>query len=257
MDEIEVIFRNDYLFSREDLISVIKQQLEHLDTNEDGDAPGYIENNKKLYYKFLEKIKKAHLPELNELYWFYDYLYTGRALELYLCEGKDIELDEDKEYISSMTIEQERTLLSIPDVYVNPEEFAKIHNVKSLTVQQWINRGKLKYAKYDTGQWMIPSTNARPGRYDHASYIIDPDDGPQIDEFPTASMCQDISIWKDNNHKGKYEAWFTNYKMGMQDKFSMTKEEIELLEYELIKSGKATCEPPCQIHFYPKQHTED
>ena len=47
MNEIEAIFRNDYLFSREDLISVIEQQIEHLDDNEDRDALGYIENNKK------------------------------------------------------------------------------------------------------------------------------------------------------------------------------------------------------------------
>ena len=56
MNEIEAIFREDYLFSREDLISAIEQQLEYLDSNEDGDASGYIINCKKLYSKFLEKI---------------------------------------------------------------------------------------------------------------------------------------------------------------------------------------------------------
>ncbi len=249
MNEIETLFREAFMFSQEDLISAIEQHLEYLNANEKGDAPGYIENNKKLYSQFLEKLKKAHLSELHESFWYYDYLYTGRALELYLCEGADLELDESKEFISSMTIEQERVLLSIPDTFVTPEQFAKIHDVKPQTVQQWIHHGKLKYAKYEDGQWMIPSANARPRRHDFSSYIIDPDNGPHIDEFPIASVCQDISFWPDGNQKGKFEARFSNYKMRINESFSLTREEVEALEYELIKSGKATCEPPVQIHF--------
>ncbi len=184
-------------------------------------------------------------PELTELYWYYNYNYSGTGIDLWLCSGDDVELSEDKDYISMMTGTTEQLLIHIDCDYVQPEEFASIIGVSPSTVKQWLKRGILRYAKYVDGKWLIPSTAEKPIRdYGFIQYTFNMDDPPVIEGFPIISVCDSITIYKD----GKMlfcdvDNWKTNF----HQKMVLTRKEVEQLEYSLIKSGKATPEMPVQF----------
>lgn len=254
MNEIERIFRRDYLFSKEDLIQSLDAQMEYIEHNpETGYTKRLIENKLALYRKFYKKIEKSILPALTDLFWHYDYYYTGSGLELWLYNGDEVELSEDKDYISSMGYESEQLLMKIECEYVLPDEFAAIQEVSPSTVKQWLKKGKLKYAKYADGEWLIPSTAEKPARYfGFIQYIFDIDDPPVLEEFPIVSAGDSVVIKKVGR---SFVCRIDNYKTGFHQRINLSREETEKLEHALIKSGKAAAGMPaqCVIGFREKE----
>jgi hypothetical protein len=92
MDNTEEIFREDYLFTREDILQSLELFVEHEKTNEE---PAYlsevVKNRVKLCKKFIAAVKKSKLPVLTELWWYYEYQFLGNSMELNLCQAYDIE----------------------------------------------------------------------------------------------------------------------------------------------------------------------
>lgn len=182
---------------------------------------------------------------MTELYWYYNYNYSGTGIDLWLCSGDDVELSEDKDYISTMTGVTEQLLIHIDCDYVQPEEFASIIGVSPSTVKQWLKRGILRYAKYVDGKWLIPSTAEKPDRdYGFIQYTFNENDPPVIEGFPIISACDSITIYKDGK---KLICDVDNWKTKFHQKMVLTREEVERLECSLIKSGKATPEIPVQF----------
>lgn len=85
------LFREYYLFSREDVLISLELFIEHEKANE---GPGHSINVVKSRIKLCEKlcaaVKKCKLPVLIELWWFYDYQFLGDHMELNLCQADDI-----------------------------------------------------------------------------------------------------------------------------------------------------------------------
>ena len=242
----EKIFRRDYLFSREDILQSLDLMVDYIENDpETGYTKALIENKLTLYKQFYQRVEKSIFPELTELYWYYSYDYSGTGIDLWLCSGEDIELSEEKDYMSTMTGTSEQLLIHVGCDYVSPDEFAAILEVSPATVKQWIRKGILRYAKYIDGNWLIPSTAEKPNRnYGFIQYTIDTDDPPIIEEFPIISACDSITIYKDGK---QLICDVDNWKIKFHQKMVLTREEVERLEYSLIKSGKATPEIPVQF----------
>ena len=247
MTDEERIFRRDYLFSKADILRSLELQMEYIEHDPDtGYTKRLIENKLALYKKLYGKVEKGIYPELTELYWYYRYHYTGTGLELWLCSGDDIELSEDKERISSMTDDSEQLLIRVECDYVSPETFARIQEVSLPTVKQWLKKGKLRYAKFEEGNWLIPSTSEKPKSSDYGfiQYTLDPDNPPIIEDFPIVAACDSITIFK--NESG-FICHFDNYDKKFFQKVVLSREDVERLEYALIKSGKAVAGIPIQF----------
>lgn len=251
MNDVVTAFQNSQLFSKSEIIQSFELMMEHIENSEE---TGYTKNSimKKieLCKEFLNLLKKCKLPSLTELYYFYDYEFTGNGIELNLCQGSDLKIDENGMCISEMTVTLEKTLLKIECDYVTIEEFAKIQEVTPLTVQQWIQRGKLRHAKKSGDDWLIPSVADKLSKgYQFVQYILEDADEIQIDEYPFVSVCDSIVIMQDDKDKKKFICIFDNYKSGIHERMELSRKEVEVLEYALISSGKAKADNG--IRFVP------
>lgn len=145
MNDVVTAFQNSQLFSKSELLQSFELMMEHIENSkETGYAKGSIKKKIELCNKFLTLLKKCKLPTLTELYYFYEYEFTGNGIELNLCQGSDLKVDEDGTCISEMTISLERTLFKVECDYMTIEEFAKIQEVTPQSVHKWIQRGRLR-----------------------------------------------------------------------------------------------------------------
>ncbi len=250
MDNTEEIFREDYLFTREDILQSLELFVEHEKTNEE---PAYssevVKNRVKLCEKFITAVKKSKLPVLTELWWYYEYQFLGNSMELNLCQADDIEVENDE--ISSMTSTVEHTLITVECDYLTVEKYAAMHGVETVTVRQWIRRGKLRHAKKNGRDWLIPDTEEKPRRgFTSVQYIVENEAHIESEEFQLLSASGLITILQDRENKNKFLCFFDDHKNKLKSKLELTRSEVERLEHTIIESGKARVEG--NIQYVPR-----
>lgn len=92
-------------------------------------------------------------------------------MELNLCQADEIEVENDE--ISSMTSTIEHTLIRVECDYLTIEQYASMLGIEPVTVRQWIRRGKLRHAKKNGRDWLIPNTEDKPRRgFTCVQYIL-------------------------------------------------------------------------------------
>ncbi len=239
MDIKEELFRENYLFTREDVLESLELFIEHGKLNEE---PGYsdevVKNRVKLCGKFIVAVKKCKLPILTELWWFYEYQFLGNSMELNLCQASEIEVEDDE--ISSFTSTLEHTLIKVECDYLTVEQYASMLGIEPVTVRQWIRRGKLRHAKKNGRDWLIPDTEDKPRRgFTSVQYIVENDAHIESDEFPLLAVCESIFIFQDEDNKNKFICSLRNYKTEFHSTLELTRSEVERLEHTIIESGKA------------------
>lgn len=256
MDIKEEVFRENYLFAREDILKSLELFIEHERLNEEtAYSSTVVENRVKLCEKFVAAVKKAKLPVLTELWWYYEYQFLEHGMELNLCQADELEIENDD--ISSMTSTVERTLISVECDYLTVEEYAIMHDVDPVTVKKWIRRGKLRHAKKNGGNWLIPDTEDKPRRgFDCVHYLIENKTQIESDEFPLLAISESISIYQDENNKNQFVCYLRNYKNQFNGKMELTRNEVERLEYTIIESGKAKIEASIQYVPYISRAVE-
>lgn len=239
MDITEELFREEYLFTREDILKSLELFVEHERLNEESAYSSEVVNNRvKLCEKFIAAVKKCKLPVLTELWWFYEYQFLESCIELNLCQADDIEVENDE--INGMTSTIEHTLITVDCDYLTVEQYAAMHQVEPVTVMQWIRRGKLRHAKNNGRDWLIPTTEDKPCRgFISVQYIIEDEAHIESDEYPLLSACESISIIQDEDNKRKFICYLNNYKTEFRSKLELTRSEVERLEHTIIESGKA------------------
>lgn len=256
MDIKEKIFRETYLFTREDVVKSLELFIEHEKLNEKRYLSGVLKNRIKLCEKLLAAVKKSKLPVLTDLWWFYEYQIFGDRIELHLCNADEIEVEDG--IISQMTEAVEYTLIKVECDYLTVEQYASMLGVRPVTVRQWIRRGKLRHAKKVGGDWLIPDIEDKPRRYfDCVNYVVE--DGAKIEseEFPLLSLCDTIFISQNRETKNKFNCYLDNYKTKFRSELELNRSEIERLEYTIIESGKASAENLVQYIPYIRDDTED
>lgn len=209
--EEEKIFRKSYLFSREDLIKSFRLFTENVEQNEYPKcSPAALKNRLKLCSRFLETLEKCKLPELTELWNFYEYRFLVSNITLELCDASDIEVENDE--IKAMSVTVEHVLLDIEAELLSVEKFAELHQVNVDAVLQWINRGKLRRARRINQKWLIPDTEDRPGKkFESVEYCVKKDCQIKNNEFPTLALAEAVFIYQDDDDKRKYYAIFKNF----------------------------------------------
>lgn len=250
MDNTEEIFREDYLFTREDVLQSLELLIEYEKTNEEtAYSSEVVKNRVKLCEKFIAAVKKSKLPILTELWWYYEYQFLGNSMELHLCQADDIEVENDE--IISMTSTLEHTLITVQCDYLTVEQYAAMHEVEPVTVRQWIRRGKLRHAKKNGRDWLIPDTEEKPRRgFTSVQYIVENGAHIESEEFPLLSASGLITIWQDRENKNKFLCFFDDHKNKFKSKLELTRSEVERLEHTVIESGQARVEG--NIQYVPR-----
>lgn len=252
----EELFRENYLFTREDVLKSLELFIEHEKINEE---PGFsnkvVKNRVKLCEKFIAAVKKCKLPVLTELWWYYEYQFLGNSMELNLCRADEIEIENGE--IRGMTSTVEHTLITVECDYITVEQHAAMLGIEPVTVRQWIRRGKLRHAKKNGRDWLIPNTEDKPRRgFASVQYIVEKEAQIESDEFPLLSACDSIFILQDQDNKSKFICYLNNYKTKFNSKLELTRSEVERLEHTIIESGKARVEG--NIQYVPNiRDTED
>lgn len=245
----ENLFREYHLFTREDILESLKLFIEHEKLNQD---PKYSEevakNRVDLCEKFHAAVKKSKLPVLTELWWFYEYQFLGNSMELNLCQASDIDVQNDELVGMSSTVEH--TLIRVECDYLTVEQYAVMHGVKNVTVRQWIRRGKLRHAKKNGRDWLIPDTEEKPRRgFATVQYLVEDKEHIESDEFPMLSASDSISIVQDPDDKHKFYCFLSDFRANINTKLELTRSEVERLEHTIIESGKARVEEG--IYYVP------
>mgnify|MGYP000846034604 CR=1 FL=1 len=244
------LFRKFFLFTREDIVKSINLLIEHTESNDEDFDVSRITQERRiaLLKRFADVVSKSHLPILTDLWWFYDYSFAGGHLTLYMAEASEIEFIDDE--LDSMTSSKEETLIKVECDYLSVEKFAELHGVKIATAQQWIDRGKLKNARFVNNEWLIPETEDRPHkRIGGMQYYFGDESGIQSYEFPLLSSAQSVFINKDKEEKNMYTCSFYNFTKKTFHDVKLNKVDSERLEYIIISSGKATIDE--EARFVP------
>jgi len=249
MDNRVKLFREHYLFSREDVLHSLELFIAHEKANKE---PGYsisvAGNRIKLCEKFYAAVQKCKLPVLAELWWYYGYEFLGNSMELNLCQASDIEVENDE--ISTMTSTVEHTLIRVECDYLTVEQYAAMLDVQPVTVRQWIRRGKLRHAKKTGRDWLIPCIEDKPGRgYDSVRYIVEDEARIESDEFPLLAVSGMITILQDQDEKSKFICYLDNHKNKFHSVLELARSEVERLEHTIIESGKARV--GAHIQYFP------
>jgi len=246
----EKLFRENYLFSREDIMKSFEMFIDHMRLNEHPRcSPIALKNQLKLCERFLDTIKKCKLPVLTELWNFYEYRFLIGSIVLDLCNASEIEIENDE--LGTISVTVEHTLIEIECEYLTVNQFAAMHQVDEKTVGQWICKGKLRHAKKVGQNWLIPNTQDKPKRvFDTVQYVVKADEKITNYEFPTLAMIESVFISQDNSDKKIYHAHFRNFTSGYSCEMDLSRDEVERLEYIIIESGKAEIEATIQYNPY-------
>ena len=233
-------FRNENLLSKADLLASFQAHMSYVKGGEDGEIPeGITKRRIELYRKFMKKIMACKLPTLSNLWWFYEYEFCEDCIELNLCLAEGAELDKNGNLTYSYSVD--KTILKQECTLLTVDEFAKDWGVKPATVQQWIQRGRLRTAKKVEEDWFIPELQNKPGRgYQAACYFLDEAYSIEIPAFPLVSVSNMVIIFQNKNKKRDFTAEFINSQAGFRKDMTLSREEVEALEYALISSGKTS-----------------
>ena len=233
--EAKRIFAKNYLLSKNEVITSLKYQLEYIQA-EDALTENTRTQKLELYERFLAAVKKCRLPDLSPDGWrYYQYEFVGDGIVLELCTIDEIEFHDDE--LDSARVSDLKELQKVNCNYVSIKEFASIQGVREETVVRWINAGKLKDAKLNGDEWLIPSVQNKPRRGSKfIDYIIEPN--LHLDEFPFVQFSDNVYI-QNTDDKAVYACYFSNYSTEFSEEMILPKEDVERLEFLLISSGKA------------------
>ncbi len=250
----EKAFRDENLFSKVEIVASFKGYMEYVATeDETGVSDAMREKRLELCRRFLDKLQACHLPTQTSPRWFYEYDFKDTSIELNLCRATELEWKDDG---LEMTSEVEFTLISVECEMLSVDEFAELHGVASVTVRQWIRRGKLRTARKVGGEWVIPELADKPGRgYKPAWYVMEEPGAICIEEYPFVEHSEMILIDQDEDDKDLFHVKFVNRGRETPQVLDLGRKDTEALERALIATGKTT--QAGRIQYVPGKIVEE
>lgn len=233
MRSISEYIENNLPHTKEGILSLLKNSgreiLKEMRENP-SHSLSYYNGLTSLFTKIYFELESRRIFDAPEN-WFYSFSITNKKATLYL---KHIaELREEEEGNVFLDIDETFRLINYPVKQYSVEEYAAATNTETVTIRQWIRRGKLRNALKIGGEWRIPEITDPPRRgYTPVSYY---NRGGLI-TFPKefgVSLCMQpnvIDIYQSPEGKGyvvlidKAPAFFPNRLLSEAER-----EKLELL----------------------------
>lgn len=252
------LFKENQILTKSELLYSLSKFKEHY-LNSDNEE-SYSNEKRTVLIKnleeFIKKVEKREFPDLDN-WWFYNYLINSFDITLELCYCNDVEYDNDG-YIESMTSGCEHILLSQAFKVMTVNEFAELHNVKPLTVRQWIRRGKLRSIKKVGRDWLISEFSNVPKRkYEPVSYFwktgnIHSEVFPFINNYNCLYICQ------NDNDKSIFDVILGCPGDKKREKIEISRKEREKLEVFLLSDNNVTAdELSANIQYCPPKKSDN
>ena len=215
------IFKENEMQTKDDVLFSMRSVYEEGVFN--GEFSPYV---KKLIYDFIRQIEFMKLPKCND-WWFYLYEITNFGIELKMHHCNSIDYEEDG---SKITVDQTIKIAEKCCKMITVSEFAKIHNVKPVTVRQWIRRGKLRAIKKQGNDWLVSEIAEKPHRkYKPVIYTWNNEDKSLCEKFYFLKGANNLSISQNEKNKTLYDVV-----VGDKLKLEITTSEREKLELSLL-----------------------
>ena len=246
----EEIFKDFYSQTKEEIIEEFKSHYNYYKESDDLEEQSKEHKEKylKLCEKFLNKLEKLNLPKLTDDWWCYSYILKIDSIDLGLTLCTDLEVEDDE--VSGATFSDEYILLSVKSDYMTVSEFAKLYNVKDITVRQWIRRGKIRSAKKEGRDWLIPDIADKPKRgFQDVTYMWKELTQEILSKYPFLKGYNHMFIYQDEDDKGLYDLILSNYGNKIREKIQISNTKREQLELDLISSGLVEIDEPKIFHM--------
>lgn len=180
-----------------------------------------------LLFYFIRQIESIEIPECTD-WWFYSYNFTRFGIELDMCHCEEIVFESKDIY--TMTVDETLTISEIQCKMITVSEFAELHGVQSVTVRQWIRRGKLRAIRKQGRDWLIASIAEKPSRkYKPVTYEWNCIDRALYKTFPFLEGINILQISQNADDKSVYDIL-----LGGRIGLKLTPSECEKLELALL-----------------------
>jgi hypothetical protein len=206
--------------------------------NDDYDEPN-SESRKEILLslceKFRNELEKHDIPTLTEPWFYYEYAVTNEGIELTLCKCDDVYFDDDGGVV--IFDDTEQTILRTKCDYMTVAQYADLNDVMPVTVRKWIRRGKLRSARKQGRNWLIPALAKRTSHiFESVAYSWGALGDNIINAFPFLISADSVHIEQDNEYNDTFYAIPNCPGSFIQQEITLTASEREKLEYMLIAS---------------------
>lgn len=238
-DDKKQVYEEDMMRTKEDILFNIDLLLREIDSKRKTDvkhSQNFYNRYVDLVTRFRKKVDGCTFPEKLEDWWHYEYSVEETGITLKLIHAADVGFD-DEGYIDFVFADTEFSLITVSAEMMTVEQYAKLNDVTSTAVRQWIRRGKIRTAVKQGGEWRIPElAEVRDRGYRYAQYEWEafltsfPEEYSYINDFGMVTIAQ------DKEHKDLFNIEFSKNKVDKEatKKVQMEQKEKERLELLLI-----------------------
>lgn len=257
--EKQIVFRSNAMLSKIDIISTIsaiRLDLEKFICYE-GEIhnEAYCQTLDRMYRELYDKVANSHLFDAPQGYWHYVIRQNCEGIFLVL---EDVEGDvfDNLEYVYD-EINDEYIMFKADARMLTIEEYAALYGVETVTVRQWIRRGKIRTAVKAGNEWRISELSEIPNLkrgYKEAKYFWEEPIDPLPENFEFINDFDLLTIMSDKEDKNKYVLLFTNYYSPEEKKVVCSIQERERLELIMITNPKVKYlyhEPLFDVKLFP------
>lgn len=168
--------------------------------------------------RFIDRVEKAPMIEELPEGWIYQHRIGCDTIEVFMSHVVMVDTRELKEVFEPgdapflCFTDAAYQMVNLQLEALNVEEYAKLYNVKSGTVRQWIRRAKIRSAHKTGNEWKIPILTTLPDRgYTPATYTWGYDTIEWPEEFRglDIDMCHKAHIEQEKGDKESYRVYFS------------------------------------------------
>lgn len=230
-------FKKNHMTSKQDLLKKFDCIIKTVNQKSQDDtrhSAAYYHVVNELLKKFQKKLVSTRLFTELEDWWAYELTLSYDGIYLFCNHYNFHGLAPDNKL--DMVCDHEFILLSFKSELLTVEQYAEQYGVESVTVRQWIRRGKIRTATKYGKEWRIPILTEPPTRgYSPASYS-----GKQpLTELPKSCeflvAYDKVLILQIPEAKRQYQLFFsTTDNIEIKKCIQVTEAEKEKLELFLI-----------------------
>ena len=236
-DDKKQVYEEDMMRTKEDILYDIDLLLREIDNKRKTDtkrSQNFYNRYVDLITRFRKKVEGCTFPEKLEDWWHYEYCVKETGITLNLIHADDVGFN-DEGYIDFVFVDTEFSLITVSAEMMTVEQYAKLNEVTTTAVRQWIRRGKIRTAVKQGGEWRIPElAEVRDRGYRYAQYEWEtfltsfPEEYSYINDFGM------VTIEQDKEHKDVFNIELSKSKRKKETTKKMQMEQKEKERFELL-----------------------
>ena len=167
----------------------------------------------RIAYELLErlevKVENTRIFDAPEGYWAYSFEINSQGVILYLEYYNSVDFDENKN-LSFSYIGETFPIITVKTRLLTVEEYARMYEVETVTVRQWIRRGKIRTAIKFGKEWRIPELTQVPSRgYRMGQYKWEESLSDLPPEYEFLNKYNLATLYQDDKDKNLYHVNFS------------------------------------------------